>query len=219
MLNRITPTVLLTGFEPFGGDDVNPSWEAVTALEAAAPPGVRLVTARLPMDYARIDHALVAALDRHRPDVLIATGQAARAEMSVERVAINIDDARIPDNAGARPIDMPVAPGGPVGYFATLPIKAMVAAMRAAGVPAQVSQTAGTFGCNHVFYLARHLAETAHPGLRAGFIHVPCLPAQAAQRPGTPSMALATIVAGLRAAVEAVRDTVSDLRVSEGAEH
>jgi pyroglutamyl-peptidase len=116
-------------------------------------------------------------------------------------------------------VDEPVVPGGPAAYFATLPIKAMVRRMRAAGVPAHVSQTAGTFMCNHVFYAACHLAATAYPAMRAGFIHVPALPEQAARNPGQPSMALDTIVGGLRVAVETVRDVGADLRVSEGRIH
>ncbi len=201
-------TILLTGFEPFGGDAVNPSEQAVRILAAGPPPGLRLVTAILPVSYARMDAALAEAIARARPDAVVAVGLAAsRAEMSVERVAINLDDARIPDNDGAQPIDVPVVAGGPAAYFSTLPIKAIVARMREAGVPAHVSQTAGTFGCNHIFYLARHLAETHDRGMRAGFIHVP----------GPANMKLASVVTGLRAALETVRDTTTDLRVAEGA--
>ncbi len=209
--------MLITGFEPFGGDAVNPSMEAIRLLASHRVDGVRLAVAPLPVSARRIEPALREALKAHRPDVVISVGQAGgRSELSVERVAINVDDFRIPDNDGDQPVDGPVVPGGPAAYFSTLPIKAMVRRMRDAGVPAQVSQTAGTFLCNHVFYLVRHLAETAFPGMRAGFIHVPALPEQAARNPGQCSMALETIVAGLTAAIETVNAVETDLRVSEG---
>lgn len=213
-------TILITGFEPFAGDTLNPSLEAIRLLASLRVEGVKLAVAPLPVSARRIEAALREALEAHRPDVVIAVGQAGgRSELSVERVAINVDDFRIPDNDGYQPVDGPVVPGGPAAYFSTLPLKAMVHRMREAGVPAQVSQTAGTFLCNHVFYLARHLAETAFPGMRAGFIHVPALPEQAARSPGQCSMALETIVAGLKAAVETVRTLQTDLRVSEGQTH
>jgi pyroglutamyl-peptidase len=212
-------TVLLTGFEPFDGAAVNPSACAVLGLVAeAAPAGTRLAAEILPVSYARAGAALRAAALRHRPDVLIATGLAGgRAEISVERVAINVDDARIPDNDGVQRIDTPVVEGGPAAYFSTLPIKAAIAAIRAAGVPAQVSQTAGTFLCNHIFYRACHLAATELPGMRAGFVHLPLLPEQAAEVSGAPSMALASLVAALRAAIEATRDTAQDICFAGGA--
>jgi pyroglutamyl-peptidase len=212
-------TVLLTGFQPFDGAAENPSRRAVLTLAAEAPPpGTRIVAEILPVSYAHAGAALHAAVQRHRPDILIATGLAGgRAEISVERVAINIDDARIADNDGERRIDTPVIEAGPAAYFGTLPIKAVASAIRAAGVPAQVSQTAGTFLCNHIFYRACHLAATERPSMRAGFLHVPWLPEQAAEHPGEPSMALSDIVAGVRAAIEATRDTEADLRVAAGA--
>jgi pyroglutamyl-peptidase len=210
-------SVLLTGFEPFGGAAENPSRRAVLALAADPPPGIRLATLILPVTYRGAGPALQSALRGHRPDVVIATGLAGgRAEISVERVAINVDDARIADNAGERRIDTPVVADGPAGYFSTLPIKAVAAAIRAAGVPAQISQTAGTFLCNHVFYVACHHAATQAPWLRAGFLHLPWLHEQATEHPGEPSMALASIVAGLRAAIMAC-DATDDLRVAEGA--
>ncbi len=213
-------TILLTGFEPFDGETLNPSAKAVTLLAGEAIRGVRLAAAILPTTYGGAMPALRAAIARYRPDAVIAVGQAGGCpEISVERVAINIDDGRIPDNDGIGRIDAPVVSGGPAAYFAKLPIKAMVAAMRAAGVPAQVSQSAGTFLCNHVFYGACHIAATEMPELRAGFIHVPFLPEQAARRPGVPSMALDRIVTALRVAVETVRDTTADPRVAEGATH
>jgi pyroglutamyl-peptidase len=211
---------LLTGFEPFDGDTLNPSAIAVEALAAERLPGVELTAAILPTTYAGALPALRALILRHLPDIVLSVGQAGgRPEMSVERVAINIDDGRIADNAGVSRIDEPVISGGPAAYFATLPIKAMVAAIRAGGIPAHVSQSAGTFLCNHVFYGACHIAATTRPGLRAGFIHVPFLPEQAARRGGAASMSLDLIVAALRIAVETTRDARADLRVAEGATH
>ncbi len=209
--------ILLTGFEPFGGEAVNASLEAVRALAGWSPARVALGIAVLPVSAARLGGAVRAAIAEHRADAVLLAGQAAsRAEMSVERVAINVIDARIPDNDGAQPIDASVVAGGPAAYFASAPIKAIAAAGRAGGIPASVSNTAGTFLCNAALYFACHLGATEFPGLRAGFIHVPRLPEQAARLPGAPSMALATIVAGLRIAVETLRDTPCDLAVGEG---
>ena len=211
-------TVLVTGFEPFDGAADNPSAMLVAALLADPPPGMRLHGVVLPVSYAATGAALRAAVARVRPDILISTGLAGgRIELCVERVAVNVDDSPIPDNDGERRIDRPVAPGGPAAYFSALPIKAMAAAVRAAGVPARVSQTAGTFLCNHVFYLGCHLAATAHPGLAAGFIHVPWLPSQAAARPGEPSMGFADMLGGLRAALGAAVLGGADIAVAEGA--
>jgi pyroglutamyl-peptidase len=210
--------VLLTGFAPFDGDTSNPSAEVVRALAADPPPGLLLATAVLPVSYAGALPALRAAILRDAPHVVLATGLAGgRPHISVERIAINIDDARIADNDGARRIDSPVLPGGPAAYFATVPIKAITAAIRAAGVPAMVSQSAGTFLCNHVFYHACHIAATARPGMRVGFLHLPFLPEQVRDRPEAPSMALATQRAGLRAALAALRETEADLHVAEAA--
>jgi pyroglutamyl-peptidase len=209
--------LLLTGFEPFAGDSINPSAELVAAIAAAPPPGITLATAILPVAHARLDTALEATIAEADPDVVLALGLAgSRAEMSVERVAINLDDARIPYNDGSQPLDLPIVAGGPAAYFATVPAKAMVAAMRASGTPAHVSHSAGTFGCNHVFYRASHLAATRLPGMRVGFIHVPYLPAQAAQHGAGAGMPLATMLAGLRAAIAALQIT-ADIRTPEGA--
>ncbi|MBN9508088.1 MAG: pyroglutamyl-peptidase I [Alphaproteobacteria bacterium] len=209
--------ILLTGFTPFDDATINPSQEAALALAAAPPEGCALRAAVLPVSYAAAAPALAAALTAAPTDILIATGLAGgRAAISVERVAINVDDARLPDNDGVRRIDAPVVPGGPAAYFATVPIKAMTAAIREAGVPAEVSQTAGTFLCNHIFYRACHLAATAYPGLRVGFLHLPYLPEQVAGRPGVPSMGRATLLRGLAAAICAARDHAADLAVAEG---
>jgi pyroglutamyl-peptidase len=165
--------ILLTGFEPFGGDDSNPSWRIAQALHGQYIEGARVEAVCLPTVFGAANTTLRAAVLRHRPQLVLCLGLAAnRAEISVERVAINVDDARIPDNAGASPIDEPVIAGAPAAYFSTLPIKAIVAALHQAGLPAAVSQTAGTFVCNHVFFGLMHLLRR-RPGLRGGFVHVP----------------------------------------------
>jgi pyroglutamyl-peptidase len=208
---------LVTGFEPFGGDRVNPSFEALRRL----PPrlgGLDIATAALPVVYGRTLPALRAAIAEHRPDIVLGAGLAGgRAELSLERVAINIDDARIPDNGGNQPIDQPVVAGGPAAYFATLPIKAAVAALREAGLPAAVSNSAGTFLCNHVFYGLMHEAATGADRFRGGFLHVPYLPSQAARVPGAPSMTLEQIVEGIEIILEVAASRIDDLVVSEGA--
>jgi pyroglutamyl-peptidase len=211
------PTILITGFVPFDGDTINASAEAIRLLGSYRENGVRLATAVLPVSVARLEPALREVLAERCPDAVIAVGQAnTRVDISVERIAINVDDFRIPDNDGAHPVDTPVVADGPAAYFSTLPIKAITQRLRAAGVPARVSQTAGTFLCNHTFYLLCHLAATRYPGMRAGFIHVPPLPQQAARNPGQSSMALTTIGAALNIAIETVRDVSADLRISEG---
>src|SRR5699024_885322 len=141
------------------------------------------------------------------PDVILSIGQAGgRPDITVERIGINIDDCRIPDNAGQQIIDEPVYPDGPAAYFSNLPIKAMVARIQSKNIPASVSNTAGTFVCNHVLYGVRHLVETKYTGKRSGFIHIPFLPQQVIDKKGQPSMSLDTIVAALTAAIEAIVD-------------
>ena len=199
--------ILITGFEPFGGQSINPSWEVARALDGlqGLPAQVRAV--QLPCVFAQTARVLTRALDDFRPDVVLALGQAeGRSDISVERVAINVMDARIADNAGAQPIDQPVVAGGPAAYFSTLPIKHLVARMRAAGFPASVSQTAGTFVCNQVFYALQH--ALAGRGVRSGFVHVPLLPEQAAHWPGPPlpSMPLGTQVAALTCTLRCLCD-------------
>lgn len=212
-------TLLFTGFEPFDGQPINPSAEAVRLLAADPPPGVRLIAVVLPTTYAEAAPALRRAISLHAPDDVVGVGQAGgRAALAVERIAINVDDARIGDNDGVWRVDQAVVPGGPAAYFATLPIKTLVHAIRGAGVPSAVSQSAGTFLCNHVFYAGCHLAATERPGMRCGFIHVPFLPEQVVDHAMTPSMELSLIISGLRIAAETLRDRIgTDLHVAEGA--
>jgi pyroglutamyl-peptidase len=208
---------LVTGFESFGGDGVNPSFEALKRLPARLGT-LDIATASLPVIFGEALPALRAAIAESAPDIVLCTGLAGgRAELSLERIAINIDDARIPDNGGNQPIDRPVVAGASAAYFATLPIKAAVAALREAGLPAAVSNSAGTFLCNHVFYGLMHEAATRRLPFRGGFLHVPYLPSQAAQYRGTPSMALEQIVEGIEIILSVAAAKVDDLVVSEGA--
>jgi pyroglutamyl-peptidase len=211
--------VLITGFEPFGGETVNPSALVLMQLQGWRPAAdVELGTLLLPCVFSGAIQVLEQALRRDRPQVVIALGQAAsRDEVTVERVAINVDDARIPDNAGAQPIDTPVVDGGPAAYFSSLPIKAIVAALQQAGIPASVSQTAGTFVCNHVFYGLAHALATRHPGTRGGFIHLPCLPEQAVALGSRAGMPLALMVQAVQLAVQATLASTTDLRAGGGA--
>ena len=202
--------VLVTGFEPFGGEARNPSIDVARALEGESIDGATVVAAELPCEFGAAFDALDAALRRHRPQLVIALGQAAgRCEVSVERVAINLRDARIADNAGLQPVDVPVLPGGPAAHFSTLPVKAIVAAVRAAGVPAGLSMSAGTYVCNDVFYAMQHRLSTM-PGVRGGFIHLPLLPQQAAAHPGAPSLGFNAMVAGVRVAIRTALRVVDD---------
>ncbi|QJI32731.1 pyroglutamyl-peptidase I [Pseudomonas sp. ADAK18] len=210
-------TVLLTGFEPFDQDPINPSWEAVRRLDGVLlTEDVRIVARQLPCAFATAAPRLKALLEEYRPHLVIATGLGpGRSDISIERVAINLNDARIPDNLGEQPIDTPVVPDGPAAYFSTLPIKAMVRALREAGIPASVSQTAGTFVCNQVFYSLQH--ALAGSGVRGGFIHVPLLPEQAAHAaPEQSSMALAVQVDALRIAALTAWNTQLDVAETGG---
>jgi pyroglutamyl-peptidase len=208
------PTVLLTGFDAFGGEAANASAQAVLALQGERIAGHAVAAAVLPTEFGRSLEALDELLAAHRPALVLACGQAGgRAALSLERVAINLADARIPDNAGRQPLDEPVQPGGPAAWFSTLPVKAMAQALRAAGLPAEVSHSAGTFVCNHLFYgLMHRLAQPAWAGVRGGFMHLPWLPPQ-----GEPSLALADQVAGIRIALACALQTPADLQIAGGA--
>ncbi|WP_245852283.1 pyroglutamyl-peptidase I [Isoptericola jiangsuensis] len=216
MESRSGTTVVVTGFEPFGGDDVNESWEAVRRLARdryALAPDVELVTARLPVTFAGATAALAGLVAEHRPDVVVATGLAAGTDaVRLERVAVNVVDARIPDNDGEQPVDVPVRDGGPTAYLTTLPVKAALVALHAAGLPAVVSNTAGTYVCNAAFYALRHAVEPS-PGVAAGFVHVPradVVPAADAAR------ALGVVVA---TAVAARHGAAHQAPVPAGTEH
>ncbi|BEO22018.1 MULTISPECIES: pyroglutamyl-peptidase I [Serratia] len=211
--------VLITGFEPFGGERLNPSWEVVKQLNDMELVGARIVARQLPCVFGAALDALNAAIDEVQPVMVLAIGQAGgRTDITIERVAINVDDARIPDNQGQQPVDEPIVAGGPAAYFSTLPIKAMVSSMREAGIPASVSQTAGTYVCNHVMYGLLHRLSGQRE-VKGGFIHIPYLPEQAAAHPGAPSMAASTVLFALELAVSIALQVEHDLKVVGGATH
>ncbi len=211
--------ILLTGFEPFAGESINPSWDAVRELDGEVIHGHRVVAHRLPVTFdasRTVLDGLIASID---PILILCVGQAGgRAQLSVERVAINIADARIPDNAGVCPIDAPLVDGAPAAYFSNLPIKAMLAELRAAGIPAEISQTAGTYVCNAVFYGLMHGLQML-PGVRGGFVHIPYAPGQAAAHPGAPSLPTDIVIAALRIILGVALTTRDDRRIAAGAEH
>ena len=207
---------LVTGFEPFAGDSVNPSSLAVARLKKRIG-GLQIHTAELPCSYAHSARLLRAAIDDTKPGLVLCVGLAGgRTELCLERVAINVQDARIRDNDGKQPIDKPVVADGPAAHFATLPIKACVAEMPKAGLLAAVSNTAGTFVCNHIFYALMDIAA-GHPiPMRGGFLHVPYVPEQAARLGGAPSMALDDIVRGIEIILAVSAARTSDLPTAEG---
>jgi pyroglutamyl-peptidase len=211
----MTSTVLVTGFEPFDGRDMNPSWEAVVRLaESWSGP---LHTARLPCVFGAAIPTLQTAIEVYAPDLVVCVGQAGgRHTITPERVAINVDDARIPDNAGNQPVDVPVVADGPAAYFTRLPVKACVTELRSAGIPATVSQSAGTFVCNHVFYGLMHLIATRYPGLRGGFVHVPYAPQQVVDG-AAPSMSIDMISRGLALVLRTSLNTPVDVLLPDGA--
>jgi len=218
MRDRSSPKIiLLTGFEPFGGARRNPAGEIAQAWHGRELGGAKVVGAVLPCVFGEARRELARLLLRHRPSLVLCLGVAGgRDAITPERVAINVDDARIPDNAGHQPVDRPVVRGGPAAYWSTLPVKALVADLRARGFPAVVSQTAGTFLCNHVFYGLMH-AVRRRRGVRAGFVHVPAM--REAASPGEPSLPLSGLIDAtvlmLRTALRARRDR----RISGGATH
>jgi len=209
--------ILVSGFDPFGGEKVNPAIESVKKLPDTIL-GAEIIKLEIPTVIGKSIQKIEEAVELHKPDVVISVGQAGgRTDITVERVGVNVDDCRIPDNEGNQPIDEKIVKDGPDAYFVTLPIKAMVEHIQKKGVPASVSNTAGTFICNHVTYGVRHLAETKYPEMRTGFIHIPFLPQQVLDKKGMPSMELDVIVKGLVAAIEAVIQTDEDIKVSGGA--
>ena len=211
------PCALLTGFDAFGAASLNASWLAVQALDGELLEDHQLVVAQLPTVFGSSLQVLGRLLQLHKPALVICVGQAGgRNALSLERIAINLQDAPLADNAGEQPLDAAVVADGPAAYFSTLPIKAMLQALQQAGIAAEVSQTAGTFVCNHVFYglmhaLAKQRTTQQKKRLRGGFIHVPYLPEQ-----GLPCMPLKEMVRGLRLAVGSALKTEQDLTRSAG---
>lgn len=208
--------ILVTGFDPFGGEPINPAIESVKRLPKEIE-GAQIISLEIPTVIHKSLQVIQEAVKKYEPDMVLSIGQAGgRSDITVERIGINIDDCRIQDNEGNQPIDEPIVKGGPAAYFVNLPIKAMVEEIRKAGIPASVSNTAGTFVCNHVTYGVRHMLEVEGKGRKSGFIHIPYLPKQVVNKPGQPSMSLDDIVKGLTAAISAMVKYEEDIKSTGG---
>lgn len=210
--------VLITGFDPFGGESINPAWEAVKAMENNLD-GIEVIKLQIPTVFKKSAEKLFAGIEEHRPDVVICIGQAGgRYDISVERVAINMDDGRIPDNEGYQPIDTPVYEDGENAYFATLPIKGIVEEIKLAKIPASVSNTAGTYVCNHIMYSLLYYISKNNLNIKGGFIHVPYITEQVVDKKNMPYMEVSTITKALECAVKALNKYKVDVKVSGGKE-
>ena len=209
--------LLLTAFDPFGGEHINPALEAVKNVSDKIG-DVEIIKLEVPTVFQKSINLVKAEMDRLHPDVVLCIGQAGgRFDVTPERVAINIDDARIPDNEGNQPLSVPIFEDGETAYFSNLPIKAMVQAIREIGLPASVSNTAGTFVCNHLMYGVLYHIHKSYPNMRGGFIHVPYIPEQVAnQASSVPYMALADITRALEAAIGGIATTTQDVVAAEG---
>lgn len=204
--------ILVTGFDPFGGEPINPAIESVKRLPDNIA-GAEIIKLEIPTVRKKSLEKIEKAINEHNPDVILSIGQAGgRFDISIERVGINLDDFRIPDNEGNQIIDEPIFPDGENSYFVKLPVKAMVQNVQKNNIPASVSYTAGTFVCNHVLYGVLYLIEKKYKGKKSGFIHIPFLPQQVVDKRNTPSMELNTIVKGLTAAIEAIVKNNEDIK-------
>ena len=211
--------ILVTGFDPFGGEKINPSIEAVKKLPENIA-GAEIIKLEVPTVIGKSIDKIKEKLEEVHPDVVLSIGQAGgRTDIGVERIGINCDDCKIKDNEGNQPIDEKIIKDGPAAYFSTLPIKAMVKNIQAGGVPASVSNTAGTFICNHVLYGVLHLQASKYKEMRAGFIHIPFLPEQVVEKKNMPSMTLESIVKGLTLAIEAIVNNDTDIKITGGTTH
>ena len=204
--------ILVTGFDPFGGEPINPAIESVKRLPDNIA-GAEIIKLEIPTVRKKSLEKIEKAINEHNPDVILSIGQAGgRFDISIERVGINLDDFRIPDNEGNQIIDEPVFPDGENSYFVKLPVKSMVQNVQKNNIPASVSYTAGTFVCNHVLYGVLYLIEKKYKGKKSGFIHIPFLPQQVVDKKNMPSMELDTIVKGLTAAIEAIVKNNEDIK-------
>lgn len=212
--------ILVTGFDPFGGESVNPAYEAVKLLPDTIA-GAEIIKLEIPTVFSLSGPAVEEGIKKHQPDVVINVGQAGgRACINIEKVAINFVDARIPDNNGEQPLDEPLQADGPAAYFATIPVKAMMQHVREKGLPCAVSYTAGTYVCNSIMYNVLYMCEKHYPNIRAGFIHVPFACGQVTDKaPTTPSMSLETIAKSLEYAIEAVAMDKAEAKASAGELH
>ncbi|NQI43779.1 pyroglutamyl-peptidase I [Streptococcus suis] len=213
--------IIVTGFDPFGGEPINPALETIKSLPKTIA-GAEIILVEIPTVFDKAADVLEEKMAEHLPDAVLCIGQAGgRVDLTPERIAINQDDARIPDNEGQQPIDRTIRADGQPAYFSTLPIKAMVEAIHRIGLPASVSNTARTFVCNHLMYQALYLAEKQFPKTKAGFLHIPFLPEQVVDKPGQASMSLNDIVRGVEVAIGAIveyRDK-EDIKKGGGSTH
>ncbi|MGG1151235.1 pyroglutamyl-peptidase I [Bacillus wiedmannii] len=213
-------TVLLTGFDPFGGESINPAWEVAKSLHEKTVGEYKIISKQVPTVFQKSISVLKEYIEELNPEMIICIGQAGgRPDITIERVAINVDDARIADNEGNQPVDVPVVEEGPAAYWSTLPMKAIVKRLQKEGIPVSVSQTAGTFVCNHLFYGLMHELEKRDKKIKGGFIHIPFLPEQASNYPGQPSMSLSTISKGIELAVEVTTKVEVDIVEIGGTTH
>ncbi|WP_208560533.1 pyroglutamyl-peptidase I [Marinilactibacillus kalidii] len=213
--------ILVTGFDPFGGESLNPAWEAVKKIPDTIG-GAEIKKVMIPTVFGKSAEVTEEAIKDFQPDYVLNIGQAGgRFELTPERVAINVDDARIPDNDENQPIDVAIQEDGEAAYFTQLPVKAMVTEMKKAGIPASVSNSAGTFVCNHIMYQIQYMIDKKYPEIKAGFMHVPFIPSQTVDKPGKPAMNLDDISAGITKAIEAIVafDGKADLKAIGGTTH
>ncbi|MBN1038433.1 MULTISPECIES: pyroglutamyl-peptidase I [Clostridium] len=208
--------VLITGFDPFGGESINPALEAVKKLPNTIS-NAEIIKLEIPTVFKKSLEKIEANILAHKPDIVISIGQAGgRFGITPERVAINIDDARIADNEKNQPIDLKVFEDGENAYFTTLPIKAMVKEMQESGIPSSVSNSAGTFVCNHVMYGVLYMINKKYPNIKGGFIHVPYIPSQVVNKPNMPSMSIEDISKGLELSVKAAVENNTDIKTAQG---
>ncbi|MBN1035229.1 pyroglutamyl-peptidase I [Clostridium botulinum] len=208
--------VLITGFDPFGGESINPALEAVKKLPNTIS-NAEIIKLEIPTVFKKSLEKIEANILAHKPDIVISIGQAGgRFGITPERVAINIDDARIEDNEKNQPIDLNVFEDGENAYFTTLPIKAMVKEMQESGIPSSVSNSAGTFVCNHVMYGVLYMINKKYPNIKGGFIHVPYIPSQVVSKPNMPSMSIEDISKGLELSVKAAVENNTDIKTAQG---
>lgn len=213
--------ILVTGFDPFGSEKINPALEAVKRLPTQIS-GAKIITLEIPTVFNEVGPIIQQAIQTYQPDLVLNVGQAGgRFNITVEKVAINLADARIADNQGNQPLDEAIFADGPTAYFTQLPVKAIVSALNENEIPAAVSYTAGTFVCNYVMYYVQHLISTRYPKIKGGFIHVPYIPAQVVTKPNQPAMSLEDIVKGLELAITAMvtYNDLEDIKTIGGTEH
>ena len=216
LLSEVIMKILVSGFDPFGGESINPSIEAVKRLPDSIN-GVEIIKLEIPTVIGKSIDVLTQAVEKHLPDVVLSVGQAGgRNEITVERIAINIDDCRIKDNEGNQPIDEPIVRDGPDAYFLTLPIKSIVSNLQSQGIPASVSNSAGTFICNHVAYGMAHLAKLKYPNMKTGFIHIPFIPEQVLNKSNMPSLSLDRIIKALEMSIQTISEVNEDIKETGG---